>query len=1123
MKYRTIAFLWLVFIRYAEIFSQNIVPNGDFEYFDTCASGSGQIQIAIPWTDPNFSSSDYYNGCNNAATATVTVNPLPIVSANATATSICTGTSVTLTGGGAVTYVWDNGVQDGVPFSPSVTTAYTVTGTNSFGCSNAAGVVVSVNSLPDIQPITNINICDATNATWYTIPNYNSNYTYIISALSGTYYLNGISPVDNQGNFSINWNSQAVIYGSTLTITVIDGNTCSNSITIDMLACCDDGITPMFSNKNATDLINYYGIAGSLPTLSSETFIITGVFTVDQDLMLWDCNVLLNKDAIIIVSPNVTFTIDKSHLHACSNNMWRTIRVVGPHAHVETFAAVIEDADVAITSVSGGQYVLDETLFNKNHIGLSVSNYGGNMSNCVVVASFFTSRDFSGLDLTNSSAIQSAYATPSVVYPPANLLSGQRAYVGIEVNSMSTLSSNLSLGISNNPNYLVPISVNTFDYLQCGIHLTNSHARIVNNYFENIDYLHFPLQNYQVEGTAIYATSQSTLNSILTIGGANTLEPNFFNECRQGIYTNNCSAEIANNYFSNIYNDGAYVKNCKSRTLNIHDNYFDYAMSAIECNEINIATGISIKSNYVNMNTINSVVWSNGIVPVLGGGPLHSYYGIRVMNLNTVAIPSNLTINHNTIYNSITGIEVWRSVDFEVGPNNDINFLAGVAGSYEYGIKIKDCPSRAKVHDNTITRNSSVNPPDETSPVGVEVYNCSNARINSNTMTKMGTGILGEYNCLNSIFQCNEFITNYNGFRFANAAKINTQIDNAGPQSSGNNWHGNTGDPLHTIISTGWITGAIINPSKNWYGYTNNGIDNPNSFNTLVYGISFSNVSTPSNCGGVFHSPIEIRELLLGKIVRGENNYTEHSAEYLINDSVFAFNTLAKNDSMLNLGTTDDTLYKNYYNFVKVTNIGAFTKVDKFVLDSIQADTIQAKIVNDNIVTKNSMEDNQKIVNTIYLNQLTYEGDSLCTSNENYIFTEDEVQQLLNVAYQHPALGGDAVFQARIMLKMDIIDGNHSQRTMQLIPPKDSIANGNFKLFPNPNRGSMTLEYSLNSNDIGFLLIYDIAGKQLKSFKLPSENKMLNIDAAELSAGVYYYSIKVNDMNVKNDKLVIIN
>ena len=45
-------------------YGQNLVPNGDFEGFSNCPIGPGQLNFAIPWTDPTNASSDYYNGCN---------------------------------------------------------------------------------------------------------------------------------------------------------------------------------------------------------------------------------------------------------------------------------------------------------------------------------------------------------------------------------------------------------------------------------------------------------------------------------------------------------------------------------------------------------------------------------------------------------------------------------------------------------------------------------------------------------------------------------------------------------------------------------------------------------------------------------------------------------------------------------------------------------------------------------------------------------------------------------------------------------------------------------------------------------------------------------------------------
>ncbi len=92
-------------------------------------------------------------GCVNTATADLTVNPLPTVTATAAPTEICLGETITFTGGGADTYVWDGGILDGVAFAPGAagTFTYTVTGTNTAtGCESTATVDVTVNDLPPV-------------------------------------------------------------------------------------------------------------------------------------------------------------------------------------------------------------------------------------------------------------------------------------------------------------------------------------------------------------------------------------------------------------------------------------------------------------------------------------------------------------------------------------------------------------------------------------------------------------------------------------------------------------------------------------------------------------------------------------------------------------------------------------------------------------------------------------------------------------------------------------------------------------------------------------------------------------------------------------------------------------
>lgn len=96
------------------------------------------------------------------ATATVTVNPLP--TATAVTTPVCVGETITLTGGpaGMANYAWTSttGFTSNVqsPTIPNATTAnsgqYTLTVTNSNGCTDSETITVTVNPKPTTSPIT---------------------------------------------------------------------------------------------------------------------------------------------------------------------------------------------------------------------------------------------------------------------------------------------------------------------------------------------------------------------------------------------------------------------------------------------------------------------------------------------------------------------------------------------------------------------------------------------------------------------------------------------------------------------------------------------------------------------------------------------------------------------------------------------------------------------------------------------------------------------------------------------------------------------------------------------------------------------------------------------------------
>ena len=137
-------------------------------------------------------------GCTstNTAVVTVTVNQLPIVTASVGAAVICSGYTTSLTGGGATTYSWSGNVQNGVVFTPTSTSDYTLTGTDSNNCQNTVTANITVNPLPSLT-VTSSNpiLCEsetvtltASGASSYSWSNLQSQASIVISPTVTTSY-----------------------------------------------------------------------------------------------------------------------------------------------------------------------------------------------------------------------------------------------------------------------------------------------------------------------------------------------------------------------------------------------------------------------------------------------------------------------------------------------------------------------------------------------------------------------------------------------------------------------------------------------------------------------------------------------------------------------------------------------------------------------------------------------------------------------------------------------------------------------------------------------------------------------------------------------------------------------
>jgi hypothetical protein len=128
---------------------------------DTYTSPDGSVYTASGMymnTIPNFI------GCDSIITINLTVNYTPIVFAGNDLT-VCQNGQANLSGSGASTYTWDNGITNGVSFVVLGTTTYTVTGTSAAGCIATDAVTITAIPVPTVDAGANITQCGDQNVT----------------------------------------------------------------------------------------------------------------------------------------------------------------------------------------------------------------------------------------------------------------------------------------------------------------------------------------------------------------------------------------------------------------------------------------------------------------------------------------------------------------------------------------------------------------------------------------------------------------------------------------------------------------------------------------------------------------------------------------------------------------------------------------------------------------------------------------------------------------------------------------------------------------------------------------------------------------------------------------------
>ena len=267
--------------------STTIIASGASTYAWMPGNLTGSSVTVAPTTTTSYTVTGTSAGCFNTTTITITVNPLPIVTATSSAASVCTGSSVTLTGGGASSYTWNNNVLNAIPFVPTATTTYMVTGTDANSCSNTATIIVTVNPIPNVIANTSAStVCAGGNVT-LTGSGANS-YSWTGGVTDGVSFVPSAT--------------------TTYTVTGTDVNSCTNTATIMVT------INPLPS-VSFTTFPSATVCAGTSVALSG-----TGASTY-----AWSGGIT-NAVPFIANSTN-TYTVTGTNANGCTNTSSATVNV----------------------------------------------------------------------------------------------------------------------------------------------------------------------------------------------------------------------------------------------------------------------------------------------------------------------------------------------------------------------------------------------------------------------------------------------------------------------------------------------------------------------------------------------------------------------------------------------------------------------------------------------------------------------------------------------------------------------------------------------------------------------------------------------------------------------------
>lgn len=874
-------------------------------------------------------------------------------------------------------------------------------------------------------------------------------------------------------SYSYSWNTVPVqnsAQASGLTagayiVTVTDGNGCTTTASYavtENLSCCGNYPTDL-TQTIIDNLTSPFELTGQY-NLNSN-------LSITKNVTLKGCTLAIAGGVIITIQNGKTFTITDqsgvtSWLYACGD-MWGGIINSGGIVIVNN-NSLIQDAITAITSTNGDRVVVTGARFNKNYYDISLSNGSFPASQTAIYGNLFDC----------STNISKA--------PHINQIT--RAH--IQLDNVT----DLVVGDATR-------NANTFLKGAIGINANYSSLFVYHNDFNP--------QNGKSAAIRGKGAGARKDGNLIIVGGSGSNEFNSFANAGWGVQCN--GVEKVNSYFNNFNNCIRGISLTTIRESVSTNNTVKNFYNGIEIYDAILPDPGDLCCPE------NHIVTYNSFNPGLNYGiDLISYGNTAIDVRNKVPQFTPVTVTTNSILNSAIGIHFLNSNGSKAidGNTYDSQIPFDQTTSDHFGIWVQNS-NNVKVIGNSVIwsgpfASGSTSRDLLQNQKGIAVARSFKCVFEENAVRNFAAGFNIFDDCTNDNLYCNLMDNCYNGVFLDDqnpnnrmtdqgVAVFNPNYDHDLSTSWHNRWKNNIDnkvDGLYNGANFRWLySDAPYDPEYD---------PSPSAFMVFPQSclLSLSGCTTPTS-----FIDDEKRKEAFGKAVGDSSEAEIDSVEYAHGDKAFFYKQAKDNPDYLNLGYPTDVLYQLKYNLIAQTNIGKFEDIKA----SLSSKEIQEAINKLNSMQNlNSIDENNKFISGLIA--LGYDVDLDLDS--------DTVALVTAIALQHPFYGGEAVYMARAMLRIDVHDQMPIYRK-GIRPKGNKSINNIVVVYPNPTTNSFTIFSNQLFNE-SELKIYNSYGEQIRFIELPEQQSIFNVSLEDLPSGIY--SIKITSLNklVKQDKLVLI-